>query len=146
MRRRDFIKPRPARNALHQAPAVTLKARGPQPSRTVKIMCRGRREANDALGRLVAQRIQEKFGVNTVGKSYRRVGLIGTHAVTRPIMRIYELLARPQHRRDALVLKGREVAIRRLNLRHGATRDEIATACLIYIRPSRPPRGRHCRR
>src|SRR4029077_15574451 len=69
MRRRDFITAVASATALGaiKAPAVHAPGAWPQPGRTVKIIVPWPPgAANDALGRLVAQRIQEKFGVNTV--------------------------------------------------------------------------------
>src|SRR5258705_1873164 len=69
MRRRDFIKAAAGASMLSaiKAPAVHAQGAWPQPGRAVKIIVPWPPgAANDALGRLVAQRIQEKFGANTV--------------------------------------------------------------------------------
>src|SRR4051812_49814692 len=69
MRRRDFIKAAAGTAVLGAIKAPALHAQGawPQSGRTVKIIVPWPPgAANDALGRLVAQRIQEKFGANTV--------------------------------------------------------------------------------
>src|SRR5258708_32596892 len=83
MRRRDFIKAAGA-TALGAITAPTVHAQGtwPRPGRTVKfIVPWPPGAANDALGRLVAQRIQEKFGVNTVVENRTGgAGIIGTNA------------------------------------------------------------------
>src|SRR5450432_2798499 len=84
MRRRDFIKAAGA-TALGAITAPTVHAQGswPRSGRTVKfIVPWPPGAANDALGRLVAQRVQEKFGVNTMVENRTGgSGLIGTNAV-----------------------------------------------------------------
>ena len=97
MRRRDFIKAAAAATALGvvKAPAVHAQGAWPQPGRTVKIIVPWPPgAANDALGRLVAQRIQEKFGANTVVENRTGgSGIIGTNAVIQAEPDGYTLLA-----------------------------------------------------
>jgi tripartite-type tricarboxylate transporter receptor subunit TctC len=85
MRRRDLIKAAAGAAMLCaiKAPAVHAQGAWPQPGRAVKIIVPWPPgAANDALGRLVAQRIQEKFGVNTVVENRTGgSGIIGTNAV-----------------------------------------------------------------
>ena len=78
-----------------KAPAVHAQGAWPQPGRTVKIIVPWPPgAANDALGRLVAQRIQEKFGVNTVVENRTGgSGIIGTNAVIQAEPDGYTLLA-----------------------------------------------------
>src|ERR1700704_1321583 len=114
MRRRDFIKAA-AGSAIGstvlgvKAPAVHAQGAWPQPGRTVKIIVPWPPgAANDALGRLIAQRIQEKFGVNTVVENRTGgSGLIGTNAVIQSEPDGYTLLASAFHTPVMpLVLKG----------------------------------------
>jgi tripartite-type tricarboxylate transporter receptor subunit TctC len=97
MRRRDFIKAAAGTVVLGtiKAPAVHAQGAWPQPSRTVKIIVPWPPgAANDALGRLVAQRIQEKFGANAVVENRTGgSGLIGTNAVIQADPDGYTLLA-----------------------------------------------------
>src|SRR4051794_41818357 len=83
MRRRDFIKAAAGATALGaiKTPAVRAQGAWPQSGRTVKIIVPWPPgAANDALGRLVAQRIQEKFGANTVVENRTGgAGLAGPH-------------------------------------------------------------------
>lgn len=67
----------------------------PAPGRTVKIIVPWPAgAANDALGRLIAQKIQERFGVSTVVENRTGgSGLIGTTAVLRAEPDGYTLLA-----------------------------------------------------
>ncbi|MBI5112101.1 MAG: tripartite tricarboxylate transporter substrate binding protein [Rhodovulum sp.] len=67
----------------------------PQPGRTVKIIVPWPAgAANDALGRLIAQKIQERFGASTVVENRTGgSGLIGTTAVLRAEPDGYTLLA-----------------------------------------------------
>jgi tripartite-type tricarboxylate transporter receptor subunit TctC len=97
MRRRDFIKAAAGTVVLGaiKAPAVHAQGAWPQPGRTVKIIVPWPPgAANDALGRLVAQRIQEKFGGNAVVENRTGgSGLIGTNAVIQADPDGYTLLA-----------------------------------------------------
>jgi tripartite-type tricarboxylate transporter receptor subunit TctC len=97
MRRRDFIKAAAGTAVLGaiKAPAVHAQGAWPQSGRTVKIIVPWPPgAANDALGRLVAQRIQEKFGANTVVENRTGgSGLVGTNAVIQADPDGYTLLA-----------------------------------------------------
>jgi tripartite-type tricarboxylate transporter receptor subunit TctC len=96
MRRRDFIKAAgTVMLGAVAAPAVHAQGAWPQSGRTVKVIVPWPPgAANDALGRLVAQRIQEKFGVNTVVENRTGgSGLIGTNAVIQAEPDGYTLLA-----------------------------------------------------
>src|ERR1700704_1011794 len=100
MRRRDFIKAA-AGSAIGsavlgvKAPAVHAQGAWPQAGRAVKIIVPWPPgAANDALGRLVAQRIQEKFDANTVVETRTGgSGIIGTNAVIQAEPDGYTLLA-----------------------------------------------------
>src|SRR3954449_6794223 len=101
MRRRDFITAA-AGSAIGSAilgavktPAVHAQGAWPQPGRTVKIIVPWPPgAANDALGRLLAQRLQEKFGASTVVENRTGgSGLIGTNAVLQAEPDGYTLLA-----------------------------------------------------
>ncbi len=84
MRRRDFIKgaaTAAACAAIHK-PAIAQSA-WPAKGRVVKVIVPWPPgAANDALGRLVAQRLQEKFGVSAIVENRTGgSGLIGTNYV-----------------------------------------------------------------
>jgi tripartite-type tricarboxylate transporter receptor subunit TctC len=97
MFRRTFLKGAAGAAALGaiNAPAVHAQAEWPERGRTVKVIVPWPPgAANDALGRLLAQRLQEKFGAtvaveNRTGGS----GLIGTNAVIQAAPDGYTLLA-----------------------------------------------------
>ena len=96
MRRRDLIKAAAGAAALAalESPAIG-QAAWPQPGRTLKVIVPWPPgAANDALGRLVAQRIQDKYKITTVVEN--RIGgsgLIGTKAVIQAEPDGYTLLA-----------------------------------------------------
>ena len=96
MKRRDLIKTAAAAAAFtaFKSPAIG-QAAWPQPGRTLKVIVPWPPgAANDALGRLVAQRIQDKYKITTVVEN--RVGgsgLIGTKAVIQAEPDGYTLLA-----------------------------------------------------
>ncbi len=78
-----------------QAPAVHAQGAWPVPGRTVKVIVPWPPgAANDALGRLLAQRLQEKFGASTVVENRTGgAGLVGTNAVIQAEPDGYTLLA-----------------------------------------------------
>ena len=78
-----------------QAPAVHAQGAWPVPGRTVKVIVPWPPgAANDALGRLLAQKLQEKFGASTVVENRTGgAGLIGTNAVIQAEPDGYTLLA-----------------------------------------------------
>src|SRR5678815_3631692 len=85
MDRRTFLKAAAGAAALGavQAPAVHAQGAWPIPGRTVKVIVPWPPgAANDALGRLLAQKLQDKFGASTVVENRTGgAGLIGTNAV-----------------------------------------------------------------
>ena len=78
-----------------QAPAVHAQGAWPIPGRTVKVIVPWPPgAANDALGRLLAQKLQDKFGASTVVENRTGgAGLIGTNAVIQAEPDGYTLLA-----------------------------------------------------
>ena len=78
-----------------QAPAVHAQGAWPVPGRTVKVIVPWPPgAANDALGRLLAQKLQEKFGASTVVENRTGgSGLVGTNAVIQAEPDGYTLLA-----------------------------------------------------
>jgi tripartite-type tricarboxylate transporter receptor subunit TctC len=78
-----------------KAPAVHAQGTWPQPGRTVKVIVPWPAgAANDALGRLLAQKLQERFGASTVVENRTGgAGLIGTNAVIQAEPDGYTLLA-----------------------------------------------------
>ena len=78
-----------------QAPAVHAQGAWPVPGRTVKVIVPWPPgAANDALGRLLAQKLQEKFGATTVVENRTGgSGLVGTNAVIQAEPDGYTLLA-----------------------------------------------------
>lgn len=94
MRRRDLIKAAAGAAALAsiKSPAI---AQGQWPQRAVKVIVPfPPGAANDALGRLLAERIQDKYGVTTsVENRTGGAGLIGTKAVIQSEPDGYTLLA-----------------------------------------------------
>ena len=78
-----------------QAPAVHAQAAWPAPGRTVKVIVPWPPgAANDALGRLLAQKLQEKFGATAVVENRTGgAGLVGTNAVIQAEPDGYTLLA-----------------------------------------------------
>jgi tripartite-type tricarboxylate transporter receptor subunit TctC len=78
-----------------KAPAVHAQGAWPQPGRTVKVIVPWPPgAANDALGRLLAQMLQEKLGASTVVENRTgAAGLIGTNAVIQAEPDGYTLLA-----------------------------------------------------
>ena len=95
-----------------QAPAVHAQGAWPVPGRTVKVIVPWPPgAANDALGRLLAQKLQEKFGASTVVENRTGgSGLVGTNAVIQcRTRRLYAACQRLQHRRDADGDQGRDL-------------------------------------
>ena len=80
---------------IMQAPAVHAQGAWPVPGRTVKVIVPWPPgAANDALGRLLAQKLQEKFGASTVVENRTGgSGLVGTNAVVQAEPDGYTLLA-----------------------------------------------------
>ncbi len=78
-----------------QAPAVHAQGAWPVPGRTVKVIVPWPPgAANDALGRLLAQKLQEKLGASTVVENCTGgSGLVGTNAVIHAEPDGYTLLA-----------------------------------------------------
>ena len=73
MRRRTFIRGAGAAMAGILAPAVHAQGAWPQPGRTIRVIVPWPPgAANDALGRLLAQRLQDKLGATAVVEN--RVG------------------------------------------------------------------------
>jgi tripartite-type tricarboxylate transporter receptor subunit TctC len=96
MRRRTFIQGTGAAIAgILAAPAVHAQSAWPQPGRTIRIIVPWPPgAANDALGRLLAQRLQEKLGATTVVENrVGGAGLVGTNAVVQAPPDGYTLLA-----------------------------------------------------
>jgi tripartite-type tricarboxylate transporter receptor subunit TctC len=97
MNRRAFLKTAAGVAALGmaQAPAVHAQGAWPVPGRTVKVIVPWPPgAANDALGRLLAQKLQDKFGASTVVENRTGgAGLIGTNAVIQAEPDGYTLLA-----------------------------------------------------
>ncbi len=97
MDRRTFLKAAAGAAALGavQAPAVHAQGAWPIPGRTVKVIVPWPPgAANDALGRLLAQKLQDKFGASTVVENRTGgAGLIGTNAVIQAEPDGYTLLA-----------------------------------------------------
>jgi tripartite-type tricarboxylate transporter receptor subunit TctC len=96
MRRRTFIKGASAAMAgLIARPAIAQSAPWPQPGRAIRIIVPWPPgAANDALGRLLAQRLQDKLGATTVVENrVGGAGLIGTNAVIQAAPDGYTLLA-----------------------------------------------------
>ena len=97
MRRRTLLKAAAGAAMLGvlKAPAVHAQATWPLPGRTVKVIVPWPPgAANDALGRLLAQKLQEKFGATTVVENRTGgSGLIGTNAVINAEPDGYTLLA-----------------------------------------------------
>jgi len=97
MQRRTFIKAAAgtALLAAIKAPAVHAQSAWPQPGRTIKVIVPWPPgAANDALGRLLAQQLQEKFGASTVVENRTGgSGLVGTNAVIQAPPDGYTLLA-----------------------------------------------------
>jgi tripartite-type tricarboxylate transporter receptor subunit TctC len=97
MDRRTFLKTAACSAAFGpvQAPAVHAQSAWPAPGRTVKVIVPfPPGAANDALGRLLAQRLQEKFGASAVVENRTGgSGLVGTNAVIQAEPDGYTLLA-----------------------------------------------------
>ena len=97
MLRRTFIKGAAGAAAFGALGAPAIRAQGawPQAGRTVKVIVPWPPgAANDALGRLLAQRLQERYGINTVVENRTGgAGLIGTNAVIQAEPDGYTLLA-----------------------------------------------------
>jgi len=97
MRRRTLLKAAAGAAMLGviKAPAVHAQAAWPQPGRTVKVIVPWPPgAANDALGRLLAQKLQERYGASTVVENRTgAAGLIGTNAVIQAEPDGYTLLA-----------------------------------------------------
>jgi tripartite-type tricarboxylate transporter receptor subunit TctC len=97
MDRRRFLKTAAGSAAFGAMPApfVHAQAAWPAPGRTIKVIVPfPPGAANDALGRLLAQRLQEKFGASAVVENRTGgSGLIGTNAVIQAEPDGYTLLA-----------------------------------------------------
>ena len=96
MRRRTFIQRAGAALAgIVAAPAVLAQGTWPQPGRTIRVIVPWPPgAANDALGRLLAQRLQDKLGATTVVENrVGGAGLVGTSAVIQAAPDGYTLLA-----------------------------------------------------
>jgi tripartite-type tricarboxylate transporter receptor subunit TctC len=97
MNRRRFLKTAAGSVVLGAVPApfVHAQAAWPAPGRTIKVIVPfPPGAANDALGRLLAQRLQEKFGASAVVENRTGgSGLIGTNAVIQADPDGYTLLA-----------------------------------------------------
>jgi tripartite-type tricarboxylate transporter receptor subunit TctC len=97
MLRRTFLKVAAGATALGaiKVPSVRAQDAWPQPGRTVKVVVPWPPgAANDALGRLLAQKLQEKFGATTVVENRTGgSGLVGTNAVIQAAPDGYTLLA-----------------------------------------------------
>ncbi len=96
MRRRTFLQGAGAAAAsILAAPAINAQGTWPQPGRTVRVIVPWPPgAANDALGRLLAQRLQEKLGATAVVENrVGGAGLVGTHAVVQAAPDGYTLLA-----------------------------------------------------
>lgn len=94
MRRRDIIKAGLAGVAASSLPARAQSA-WPQPGRTIKVIVPWPAgAANDALGRLFAQRLQEKLGATAIVENRTGgAGLIGTRGVIQAEPDGYTFLA-----------------------------------------------------
>jgi len=97
MRRRTLLKAAAGAAVLGivKAPAVHAQGAWPQPGRTIKVIVPWPAgAANDALGRLLAQRLQERYGASAVVENRTGgAGLIGTNAVIQAEPDGYTLLA-----------------------------------------------------
>ena len=96
MRRRIFIQGAGAAlTGIVSAPAVFAQGTWPQAGRTIRVIVPWPPgAANDALGRLLAQRLQEKLGATTVVENrVGGAGLVGTSAVIQAAPDGYTLLA-----------------------------------------------------
>jgi tripartite-type tricarboxylate transporter receptor subunit TctC len=80
---------------IMQAPVVHAQGAWPAPGRTVKVIVPWPPgAANDALGRLLAERLQEKFGVTAIVENrVGGAGLVGTKAVIQSDPDGYTFLA-----------------------------------------------------
>ncbi len=94
MHRRTFLKAA-AVLGVAQAPAVHAQGAWPVPGRTIKVIVPWPPgAANDALGRLLAQKLQDKFGASAVVENRTGgSGLVGTNAVIQAEPDGYTLLA-----------------------------------------------------
>jgi tripartite-type tricarboxylate transporter receptor subunit TctC len=96
MHRRTFIQGAGAAVAgILAAPAIHAQGAWPQPGRAIRIIVPWPPgAANDALGRLLAQRLQEKLGATAVVENrVGGAGLVGTNAVVQALPDGYTLLA-----------------------------------------------------
>jgi len=97
MRRRTLLKAAAGAALLGvvKAPAVHAQGTWPQPGRTVKVIVPWPPgAANDALGRLLAQKLQERYGASVVVENRTgAAGLVGTNAVIQSEPDGYTLLA-----------------------------------------------------
>src|SRR5262245_57505956 len=97
MHRRTFLKAAASTAALGvvHAPAVHAQGAWPAPGRTIKVIVPWPPgAANDALGRLLAQKLQDKLGASAVVENRSGgSGLIGTTAVIQAEPNGYTLLA-----------------------------------------------------
>ncbi len=97
MKRRDFLKTAAAGAVMASGFTVTVKAQGawPDKSKTIKVIVPWPPgAANDALGRLVAQRLQETMGASAIVENkVGGAGLIGTNEVINAAPDGYTFLA-----------------------------------------------------
>jgi tripartite-type tricarboxylate transporter receptor subunit TctC len=95
MQRRDVLIGAAAAAAVLVAPAVRAQSAWPQAGRTIKVIVPWPPgAANDALGRLVVQRLQDKMGATAIVENrVGGAGLIGTNAVIQSDPDGYTLLA-----------------------------------------------------
>src|SRR4051794_19651538 len=97
MHRRTFLKAAAGAAAagIVRAPAVHAQGAWPVPGRTIKVIVPWPPgAANDALGRLLAKKLQERFGASAVVENRSGgSGLIGTNAVIQAEPNGYTLLA-----------------------------------------------------
>lgn len=96
MKRRDFLKGTAALGGLaFSGIEVTAQASWPQSGKTIKVIVPWPPgAANDALGRLVAQRLQETMGATAIAENrVGGAGLIGTNAVIQAEPDGYTFLA-----------------------------------------------------
>jgi tripartite-type tricarboxylate transporter receptor subunit TctC len=95
MRRRSFIAGLGSAAGLLAAPPILAQGAWPQAGRTIRVIVPWPPgAANDALGRLLAQKLQERFGATAVVENRTGgSGLVGTHAVIGAAPDGYTLLA-----------------------------------------------------
>jgi tripartite-type tricarboxylate transporter receptor subunit TctC len=95
MRRRSFIAGLGSAAGLLAAPPILAQGAWPQAGRTIRVIVPWPPgAANDALGRLLAQKLQEKLGATAIVENRTGgSGLVGTHAVIGAAPDGYTLLA-----------------------------------------------------